>query len=188
MTVIIALVPVRLPVVPLTVVAVPATVCVVKTTVATPLALVVDVGAANDPFPLDLVHVTVFPAVLTALPLTSANCAVIVTLAPAAGLEELDVTMYLVAAPATPVAVNVTGLPVRPVDVAASVLLPAVVPIVQLPTVAIPLASVVWVPPVREPPPEATANVTLTPATGLLLTSFTITEGAVETVAPAVPV
>src|SRR2546422_3533434 len=48
----------------------------------------------------------------------------------------------LPAPPAVPVAVNVTGLPVRPVAVAVSVLVPAVVPSVQLPTVAKPLALV----------------------------------------------
>ncbi len=42
-----------------------------------------------------------------------------------------------------PVAVNVTGLPVmpEPVAVAVSVFVPAAVPSVQLPTVAMPLAS-----------------------------------------------
>ena len=49
----------------------------------------------------------------------------------------------LPALPAVPVAVNVTGLPVRPADVAVSVLAPAVVARVQLPTRAMPFASVV---------------------------------------------
>ena len=47
------------------------------------------------------------------------------------------------AAPAVPVAVKVTGLPESVPDVAVSVLLPAVVPSVQLPTVATPLPLVV---------------------------------------------
>src|SRR5438067_8386914 len=47
------------------------------------------------------------------------------------------------AAPAVPVAVNVTGLPFSPVDVAGRVLVPAGLPSVQLPTVAMPLALVV---------------------------------------------
>jgi len=48
------------------------------------------------------------------------------------------------------------------------VLAPAVVPSVQLPTVAMPEALVVAEAPVMEPPPEATANVTTTLGTELL--------------------
>jgi len=84
------------------------------------------------------------------------------------------------------VAVKVTGLPDRVPDVAVSVLLPAVVPRVQLPTVAIPLTLVVWLAPVTLPPPVATAKVTLTPATGLFAASRTITDGATATAEPAV--
>ncbi|HVN74204.1 MAG TPA: hypothetical protein VMT44_06405 [Methanoregula sp.] len=90
-----------------------------------------------------------------------------------------------VAGPAVPVAVKVTGDPVKEPLVAVSVLVPAVVPNVQLPTVAIPLESVVAEAPVREPPPEPTANVTVTPLTGLLLPSLTITLGGVATAVPA---
>src|SRR5882762_4014242 len=86
------------------------------------------------------------------------------------------------AAPAVPVAVNVTGLPFNPVDVAVRVLAPAVLPSVQLPTVAMPLALVVGVAPVTLPPPSAGANVTATPATGLPNWSFTITAGGVTAV------
>lgn len=72
--VMVALVPVKLPPsVPVTVVAVPATVWVVKTTVAIPLPFVLLVGVANDPFPFDLLQVTVRPAVFTALLLASAS-------------------------------------------------------------------------------------------------------------------
>ena len=72
--VMVALVPVKLPPsVPVTVVAVPATVCVVKTTVAIPEALVLEVAVAKDPLALDLVQVTVKPAVLTGLLLASAS-------------------------------------------------------------------------------------------------------------------
>ena len=79
-------------------------------------------------------------------------------------------TAICVAAPAVALAVNVTGLPVSPEEVAASVLLfvPAVVPSVHEVTVAMPLAFVVALPPVTPPPPEPTANVTLTPLFGLL--------------------
>src|SRR5712691_1961814 len=81
-----------------------------------------------------------------------------------------------------------TGLPARPVDVARNVLLfvPAVVPSVQLATVAIPLAFVVCEPPVTLPPPAKAEKVTLTPATGLLFASRTITDGGVVTAVPTV--
>jgi hypothetical protein len=92
------------------------------------------------------------------------------------------------AAAAVPVAVNVTGLPLIPLPaaVAVSVFDPAAVESVQLPTMAIPPASVVWLAPVTVPFPGATAKVTATPATGLPLTSRTITEGGERTVVPTV--
>src|SRR5437764_1401110 len=90
----------------------------------------------------------------------------------------------LPAPPAVPVAVNVTGLPVSPLAVAVSVLVPAVAPSVQLPTLAMPLALVVWLAPVMLPLPGATANVTVTPPTGLPPPSFTITDGWIGTVPP----
>jgi hypothetical protein len=89
-----------------------------------------------------------------------------------------------VAVPAVPVAVNVTGLPLSEPDVAVSVLVPAAGPRVQLPTVAMPFASVVWVPPVTLPPPVVTAKVTATPATGLFDASFTTTDGGGLTAVP----
>src|SRR2546427_12572246 len=67
-----------------------------------------------------------------------------------------------------------------PAAVAVSVLVPAVVLRVQLPTVAIPLPLVVWVPPVTLPLPAAGANVTATPWTGLPPPSCTITAGRSE--------
>jgi len=90
------------------------------------------------------------------------------------------------AAPAVPVAVNVTGLPESDPDVAVRVFGPAVVLSVQLPTVATPLALVVWLAPVIVPFPGATANVTATCATGFPFASFTITEGGEPTAVPAV--
>jgi len=96
-----ALAPVRLVLsVAVTLWTVPATVVVVKDTVTVPPLFVVLVGEANDP-PLVLVQVTTFPEVGTEVPLASANCAVIVTAAPAVGVLLLDVTMYFVAAPYT---------------------------------------------------------------------------------------
>jgi hypothetical protein len=69
---------------------------------------------------------------------------------------------------------------------AVSVLLPAVEPSVQLPTVAIPEAFVACEAPVTEPPPLATANTTITPLTGIPLASVTVTAGATATAVPTV--
>src|SRR5207247_10361058 len=77
------------------------------------------------------------------------------------------------------------GLPTRPPAVAVSVSSRAAVASVQLPTVAMPLALVVWLAPVIVPFPGATANVTATPATAFPFASFTITDGGTGTVVPA---
>src|SRR5207248_522835 len=90
-----------------------------------------------------------------------------------------------VAAPAVPIAVNVTGLPESDPDVAISVFCPAVGPRLQLPTVAIPLASLIWVAPVTLPLPGPGAKVTDTPETGLPNASVTITDGGTGRVLPA---
>ena len=84
-----------------------------------------------------------------------------------------------------PVAVKVIGLPVNPVAVALSVFTPVAVPSIQLPTAAIPLLPVLGVAPVTLPPPDATANVTLTPDTAFPFASVTFTEGLVLTALPA---
>src|SRR5213593_1108133 len=73
----------------------------------------------------------------------------------------------------------------EPAAVAVRVFGPAVADSVQLPTVAIPPASVVCVAPVTLPFPGATANVTATPATGLPLASRTIADGGEATALPA---
>src|SRR5439155_460663 len=87
-------------------------------------------------------------------------------------------TAIELAAPAVPVAVKVTGLPASPLAVAVSEFGPAVGPRIQEVTAAIPFAPVVTdVVGVTVPPPDATANVTLTPPTGLPFASRTITEG-----------
>src|SRR3989442_1504403 len=89
--------------------------------------------------------------------------------------------------PAVPVAVNVTGLPVSPLDVAVRVFGPAVGPRVHDVTVAMPLAPVVTaVPGTTVPPPAATANATATPPTGLPLAARTITDGPGGTAVPDV--
>src|ERR1043166_7821944 len=67
---------------------------------------------------------------------------------------------------------------------------PAVVPSTHEPRAAMPLAFVTTVVPLGEeiaPPPVATANTTLTPATGLV-PSVTSTDGAVATAAPTAAV
>ena len=102
-------------------------------------------------------------------------------------------TAIWVAAPVVAVAVKVSGLPVRPPDVAVTVLLlvPAVVPSTHELSAATPELLVTTVAPLGElmdPPPEATANVTLTPDLGLLLASVTNTEGAVVTAVPTAAV
>lgn len=90
------------------------------------------------------------------------------------------------ALPAVPVAEKVTAVS-APVE-ALNVFGPAVVPRIHDPTVAIPEPSVCTDAPVTEPPPPATANVTVTPAAGDPFSSLTITEGDGETAVPATPV
>src|SRR3989442_928250 len=112
------------------------------------------------------VAVTATPPWLTGLPLASSSCSTgcWANATPlCAALEGDVVKASRPAAPAVPSAVNVTGLPVSPLDVAVSVFVPAVALRVQLPTVAIPLPFVVWVPPVTPPPPPAGGKGTVTP-------------------------
>ena len=87
-------------------------------------------------------------------------------------------------APGVPVAVKVNGEPVRPVLVAVKVFVPAVVPRVQLPMAAIPRLLVVGVAKVTDPPPVATAKVTLTPLTGLPTALVTVTLTGVGNAVP----
>jgi hypothetical protein len=88
--------------------------------------------------------------------------------------------------PTVPVAVNVTGLPVRPAAVAVSVFVPGVVASVHDVAAAIPSTPVVTgVVGVTDPLPAAAAKITATPDTGLPLASFTITEGGGVTAVPA---
>ena len=74
-------------------------------------------------------------------------------------------TAIAVAESGVPVAVNVTGLPLRPADVAVNVFAPAVVPSFHEPDVATPSLPVIRERPV--PLPVTAANVTETPETGL---------------------
>src|SRR5207249_4083832 len=93
--------------------------------------------------------------------------------------------------PAIPEAVNVTGLPVRPVAAAEIVLLllPAVGPRVQLVRLAIPEAFVLTAAGLagtEAPPPAVRVKVTVTPDTGLPSASVTFTEGGALTAVPTV--
>src|SRR5436189_203356 len=134
-----------------------------------------------------MANVTLTPA--TAFPLASVifTAGAVATVAPATPVW-LSPAFFasVVGTGAVAVALNVAGLPVRLVDVAVSVLAPAVVPSVQLVGEAMPLAFVVALPPDTDPPPLATAKVTDTPDTGLLFASVTFTDGATATALPAV--
>lgn len=101
---------------------------------------------------------------------------------PADIVSEESVAIF---AAAVAVAAKVTGEPDSSIEVTVNVFKPALDPKVHDPTVAMPEEFVVALPPVIEPPPVSTANVTLTPATGMLFASLIMTEGAVETVDPA---
>src|SRR5206468_536453 len=134
------------------------------------------------------VAVTTTPLWLTGLPFASSSwstgCWANATpLCPA--LDGAVVKATRPAAPAVPSAVNVTGLPVSPLDAAVSVLVPAVVLRVQLPTVAIPLPFVVWVPPVTLPLPAAGANVTVTDRKSVVEGNRTRTGGGEAIAQPA---
>jgi hypothetical protein len=78
---------------------------VVNVTLATPLPFVDDVLDENEPPPQLFDQVAVWPEAETELPFTSASCAVIVTLLPATGVNEVAVTRNFAAAPAA----NVTS-------------------------------------------------------------------------------
>jgi hypothetical protein len=91
----------------------------------------------------------------------------------------------LAGAPTLPVATKVTAAPGNAAVVAVSRFSPTVPPSVQLPTVAVPEASVVAVAPVSDPPPSVTAKVTVTPGTPAPVDVATFTLGFVSTAEPA---
>src|SRR5205085_280187 len=182
-----------------TVVSLPATVAVavvvwvpinipsVRNVCACPFTSVVDVAGSTDPPPDPAAHVTVTPA--TGFPfasLTSTTCGVCRRMATCPVRLSPELFAIVAAGPAVPMAVNVTGLPEREPEVAVNVFEPAVALSVQLPTVAMPLPLVVWLPPVIVPFPGATANVTATPVTGFPFASLTITDGGALPAVPAV--
>ena len=156
--------------------------------VATPFAFVTAVAPVIDPPPLVTAKVTVMPAtgLLFASRTTTLGGTATAVFTVAAVLPPFNESC--VAAPAPPVTVMVSGEFVRPGLVAITVFAPAAVPSVQLPSDATPDPFEVALTPVMLPPPDPTANVTGTPATGLPDASRTITLGATATSAPAVPV
>src|SRR5436853_544289 len=136
-------------------------------TVATPPAFVVSLPPVIVPFPGATANVTATPA--TAFPFasfTSTDGGVLTTVPAVADWLVALFAAMVAAAPAVPVAVNVTGLPDNVPDEAVSVFEPAVALSVQLPTVATPLALVVWLAPVIVQITGPTASVTATCATG----------------------
>jgi hypothetical protein len=127
--------------------------------------------------------------VVTRFPYTSCTSTVTAGLIVAAATTALGCVpnANCVAAPATPVAVKVTGEPLNVPLVAVSVFAPAVVPKVQAGLVAIPVLSVVTaLLEANEPEPVATEKVTETPLTALPCASVTFTDGAVVTAVPTV--
>ena len=155
---------------------------------ATPFCPVVAVALLGvAPAGLTLAVITT-PASLTGLLLASWSCTAgcwSKATPLCALLDGAVVSASLVAAPAVPCAVNVTGLPASDPAVAVNVFEPAVALRVQLPTAAIPFASVVWAAPVTLPLCGPGANVTDTPETGLPNASVTITDGGTATAVPA---
>ena len=142
---------------------------------AAPLALVLmSTVPPSVPPPEAIVALTVMPSWLTGLPEASCSwmtgcCRKATPLCTVA--DGCVVIASFATGPAVAVAVKLTGLPVMPppAAVAVSVLGPAVVPRVHEVKAAIPPAPVVTgVVGLTLPLPAAGANVTATPATGLL--------------------
>src|SRR5207249_863033 len=162
-----------------------------EVTAAIPFAFVVTgVVGVTEPPPDATANVTLTPP--TGLPFASRTITdgSIATAVPAvADWLFPPLSAIELAAPVVPVAVKVTGLPVSPLAVAVSEFGPTVGPSVHDVTAAIPFPPVVTgVVGLTVPPPEATANVTLTPATGFPFASRTITDGSTATAVPAVAV
>src|SRR5438105_1969168 len=146
-----------------------------------PPVLVVPTGCVTV-LPVAGVTASVTVAPLTGLPLASRTVTVMV-LEPAPAViaagAAATVDCAALGPPAVADAMNVTGLPLSPDAVARSVSVLAAVPNVQEFAAATPLAVVVT---------AVGANVTATPATGLLNWSRTITAGGVATAVPTVAV
>src|SRR5579859_406183 len=154
-----------------------------------PFAFVTELGVMLPP-PFVTLHVTVTPltgfsaasVTLTEsrrgrVPFTESVC----PFPPAAEMR--------LAEPVLLVSTNTAGEPARPATVAVTVSGPAADPRVQVVRVATPDAFVVGVAPVMAPlrdPPAPSANVTVTPDTGLANWSAIFTAGGLATAVPAV--
>src|SRR5439155_8501 len=165
------------------IVAVAVVVCVpintpsVRNVCACPFTSVVKVVGSTDPPPDAAAHVTVTPA--TALPfasLTSTTWGVWSRVATGPVRLSPELFTSVAAAPAVPVAVKVSGLPVSVPDVAVRVFGPAVGRNVQEVTAVMPFA------------PDATANRTRPAAPGLPFASCASPDGFTSPAVPAVAV
>jgi hypothetical protein len=164
--------------------------------VATPLpSVLITAGEAGlmVPPPAVTVKVTATPALgLPKASVTTADGAA-PTAAPAVALCDTALFAAMVlAAPALAEAVNVTGLPFGTAPVAVTVLLlvPALLPRVQLVSAATPFASVFTTAGLAGlivPAPPVTVKVTATPCFGLPKASVTRTDGGAATGIPTVP-
>lgn len=96
---------------------------------------------------------------------------------------------FLASVAATPaVEVDMNATPPSIPDVALRTLAPVTGPSVHEPTAAMPEAFVVTTAPETEPPPLATAKVTIAPSIGDPFWSLTMTDGGGVTTVPAAPV
>ena len=169
---------------------VPAIAPKVKREAANPLLFVTTEVEVSEPPPPVTAKFTVVPE--TGLPLASVTSTVNglgnpCPTVPVWLLPLIDTSFDAGPIPAAPVAVNVIGLPVRVPDEAETVFSPAVDPNVSNEE-ARPLLPVTTVVAVRDPPPEVTAKLTVTPETGLPLASVTCTVNGLARACPAVPV
>jgi hypothetical protein len=158
-----------------------------------PVAMVAGLAGLVLPPPLATVNVTFTPLLgfpKASVTTTEGGAATAVLIV--ADWEVAEFAAMELAGPAVAVAVNVTGLPLGTAAAAVTLLLfvPAVVPRVQLVSVATPftpVATVAGLAGTMVPPPAVTVKVTFNPLTGFPLTSVTRTDGAAATAAPTVP-
>src|SRR5437762_1078867 len=149
-----------------------------------PLALDVDVAGFGDPAPLMTAQLTVTPATGLLNPSATRTDSGVGSGCPTVPVWRSPPLTLICVAPATlAVIVNVTVG--RPVTAAVVDCVPGVGPRDRV-VVARPFTSVVEDVGFTEPPLVPGANVTATPATGLLLASRTITDGGMATAVPVV--
>jgi hypothetical protein len=156
-----------------------------------PVASVVCTAPVMLPPPFTFWNVITTPATGLLLPSKAIAQTGAGTAVPGAAICEFPVEMAIrvatpEAADATPVAVAVNVTEFNPADVQVTVFVPAVGPNVQPPSVAIPLAPVVWLAPVIDPPPVTLPQVTATPGTPAPVPSIAITQTGPFTAVPAV--